>query len=132
MLNFKTKELAEAAGELGLTDTAVQHCVSTHDIKEAEGRWQELQKSIKSTYRRLALELHPDRNPSGAERFARLSNAYQEVEAFFVRNRPVCDVPARFMVPMAGFVVRPYGFGDCSQTTTSTTTWHFGWQWWAR
>jgi len=37
-------------------------------------------REIQKTYRRLALLLHPDKNPNGEEAFKRLSDAYTRLE----------------------------------------------------
>lgn len=46
------------------------HYATLHVAREATPE------ALKSAYRRLAREVHPDRNPAGAERFAELAAAY--------------------------------------------------------
>lgn len=45
---------------------------------------------IKSAYRKLAMQFHPDRNPDGEERFKAISAAYAWVEK---NHRPAPSIP---------------------------------------
>ena len=125
-IHFKTKEIQQGATRLGLTSEALAFCQSAPSVEEANQRLADLRKQVKKTYRKLSLELHPDRNldnQSKTEEFKVLSVAYTEVDKFLSKAR-VEKRPIRPIVRV--HINTTYG----SETSTTATT--FGSNWWSK
>ena len=82
--------LAGALQELGITPAAL-HAIRSARPDQAKAMLEELKQVAKSRYRKLAFELHPDRNngdPEKTAKFAFLSQVIKQVESMEVRPAP--------------------------------------------
>jgi hypothetical protein len=125
VLQFKTQQLAEDAGRLGFTVQALERILQAGSIEQANREMSLLRKAVKRTFRRLALELHPDRTPDApdkAEEFKRLSLAYDSIETFFQNTK----VQAQSVVVIQRPMVR------VSVSTGTSTSSTFTSDWWTR
>lgn len=104
---------ARALEELGVTSQAI-HEIRSSPLPIAERLLKELKERAHKAYRRLAFELHPDRNAGDAtktERFTFLSHVAKHIEALRVQPPPVTFVHVVFTGPVS----------HSSGNTTSTT-----------
>lgn len=79
------------AAEMGVTEQRVMNIQTASSFEEARARLAALKADVKATYKKLAFQYHPDRNPGDVEaeaKFKGLGAVLQEVEKLEVRARP--------------------------------------------
>lgn len=100
--------------------------LGTPDPGEARTRWEALRKSARGRFRRLALELHPDRN-AGDERKAEQLRAVIEVYRQFEKltfEQLWTMLRAPVQRPQAVIrIVYNGGFSTATSTNTVTSCW---------
>lgn len=104
--------------EFGLLGRLRELATANLPVEQARAALEDIKSTWKKEYRRLALELHPDRNPDPAahERFKRLATANEHLEGLqIVPRRP----PPR---PVAFVTVYTSGGSAASTNTTYTNT----------
>jgi hypothetical protein len=124
VLSFRTKELEAVASRLGFTSEALVHCLNGSGVSECEKRLQELKAKVKSAFKQLALETHPDRHQGDdgkAEEFKQLNAAYDTISKYLNSLR----VAPRPTYQIIRVVIQP-------QTSNSTTSTTFSSNWWTR
>lgn len=113
MVRFRNPEAAKAAALLGVTEQDLASCVRGESIEECRLKLDELKKRVKKSYRKVSLDLHPDRTRGDEEKlklFKVVSRLCSEIQKMEIGSRPRAPRPRH-------------------HTNTTTTTWG-GWRVW--
>jgi hypothetical protein len=135
-MSFAPQQIERALQLLGLTRADLDAPLREAAPAAQRERLEQLQVRVKGAFRRVALELHPDRtgnDPVKTEEFKVVSCIAEEIANLKLVPRPrpvprpVPVYPGR-PVMFGGFTT--FGFGGFSGTSTTTTTCSGpGWTW---
>ena len=108
------------AAEMGVTEQRVTSIQAASSFEAARSRLAAFKADVKATYKKLAFQYHPDRNPGDAEaeaKFKGLGTVLQEVEKLEVQARPQ-PIPVQSTTP---FYSRRPGPSIYATVTNSTS-----------
>jgi hypothetical protein len=133
----QAQQLEQAMTDLGLTAEAHASVRQAPSFEAAVARLDAIKAEAKRRYRKLALELHPDRTGGDVdktERFKVLAQVMDQLEKMRV-GRPPAPRPAPPPVRVVVFSTAPgfgYGYGfSGSSGATSTTTGSVSGEWYS-
>ena len=110
-------DLARWLTLLGFTTEYIRQKLRARSYEEAVQRWAELKEDIRKQWRKMAFELHPDRNGGDDKKFKEVKEAYDMLQKVEPTRQPP---PARRPMGPRMVVIRMSGGGF--NTSTNATT----------
>ena len=125
-------QVIEGMTRLGVTPQDFRVLQTAPTLDAANKMLDELKVRVKKSFRRAAMELHPDKNggdEAKTEEFKRLSALVDEVDKLKMYAAPPPRMP--FAVPGVRVVRVTYGGSSTASTTSTTTSGVYGgWSGW--
>ena len=112
---------------LGITQMAIQECLSSGDVDQANEALSRLKASARKRFRQLSIGIHPDHSddPADHERFKFMNEAMDWLERLSVSKRHPQPQPQPQPCPQPHHY-QPYSWGTYTSTTTASTVGYVG------